>query len=120
MAKPILYLKDKCPFCLKVLIFLLETGQLDGIEVRSFVPGTPEEAELKAELAPHFETVTFPAAQVAPGVYVKDSDALITYFADKAGADPADLQVFQWYSNGPFAAIGALYRENRELKERLG
>ena len=117
---PVLYLKDKCPFCLKVLIFLLETGQLDGVEVRSFVPGTPEEGELKAELAPHFETVTFPAAQVEPGVYMKDSDALIAYFADKTGAKPADLQVFQWYANGPFVQIGALYRENRELKERLG
>lgn len=119
-AAPVLYLKDKCPFCLKVLIFLLETGQLDGIEVRSFVPGTPEESALKAELAPHFETVTFPAAQLAPGNYMKDSDAIIAHFADRAGVDPADLPVFQWYANGPFAQIGALYRENRELKERLG
>jgi len=117
---PVLYLKDKCPFCLKVLIYLLEAGLLDGMEVRSFVPGEPEEAELRAELAPHFETVTFPAAQTEPGVYMKDSDAIIGYFADKSGIDPADLQVFQWYAQGPFASIGALYRENRELKEKLG
>jgi hypothetical protein len=117
---PVLYLKDKCPFCLKLLIFLLETGQLAEVEIRKFVPGTPEEEELKAELAPHFETVTFPAAQVEPGLYLKDSDALIAHFAAKAGADPARLPVFQWYSGGPFAQIGALYRENRELKERLG
>jgi glutathione S-transferase len=119
-AKPVLYLKDKCPFCLKLLVYLLEARLLDGIEVRSFVPGEPEEAELRAELAPHFETVTFPAAQIEPGVYMKDSDAIIGYFAEKSGVDPADLPVLQWYARGPFASIGALYRENRELKEKLG
>ena len=119
MSAPVLYLKDKCPFCLKVLIFLLETGQLDEVEVRSFVPGTPEEDALKAELAPHFESVTFPSAQIEPGVYMKDSDAIIARFAERAGIDFADLPVFQWYSNGPFSQIGALYRENMELKKQL-
>ena len=119
-SAPVLYLKDKCPFCLKVLIFLLEAGELDEVVVRSFVPGTPERDALRAELAPHFETVTFPAAQIEPGVYIKDSDAIIGHFAQQAGVDPAGLPVFQWYANGPFAQLGALYRENMELKKQLG
>lgn len=117
--KPVLYLKDECPFCLKLLIFLLEAGRLDEVEVRSFRPGTPEEGALRAELAPHFESVTFPSAQVEPSVYINDSDALIGHFAEQAKADPADLPVFQWYATGPFARLGALYCENMELKKQL-
>ena len=117
---PVLYLKDKCPFCLKVLIFLLEAGLLDDVEIRSFVPGDAEEEALRNELAPHFEKVTFPAAQIERGVYMKDSDAIIAHFSGQAGVDPADLPVLQWYATGPASQLGALYRENRELKERLG
>jgi glutaredoxin 2 len=119
-AQPVLYLKDKCPFCLKVQIFLLEAGLLDGVEVRAFVPGTADEDALKAELTPHFDSVTFPSAQTEPGVYMKDSDAIIGHFASIAGIEPADLPVFQWYATGPFAQLGALYRENMELKKQLG
>jgi glutaredoxin len=35
-----------CPFCLKVRLALLETGQLDQVVLREFAPGTEEETEM--------------------------------------------------------------------------
>jgi len=117
--KPILYLKAHCPFCTKLLIFLLEARILDTFDVRTIVPGTDEEARVKAELASHFDAVSFPAAQLSPGKYMKDSDALIAHFATQNNADPSQMFVLNWYVDGPFSALGTLWQENVELKKRI-
>lgn len=117
--RPVLYLKDKCPFCLKILIMLLEAGKLSDVEVQTIRPGTEEDRAARALLSSHFDTVTFPAAQVAPNHFIKDSDALLAHFSQLWDNDLASLTIFNWYNEGPFAGLGALYKENLELKAKL-
>lgn len=116
---PTLYLKNKCPFCFKVRVALLEAGLADEVEILEFKPGTPEEDAMKSELAPHFEKVTFPSAQVAPGEYINDSDAVVAHFVEGAGMRVEDLETLAAYVEGPFQSISNLYRENAQLKKQL-
>jgi glutathione S-transferase len=115
--RPVIYLKAKCPFCMKVRIFLLESGLLGKVEVKDFAPGTDQETAIRAELEPKLEKVSFPAAQTAPGQYMTDSDGIIGHFAKAAGADPATMPVLSAYVEGPFQQIMTLFRENMELKK---
>ena len=117
--EPVVYLKEKCPFCMKVRIFLLEAGLLDKVKVREFAPGTDEEQAIRGELSPHLEKVSFPAAQLAPGQYLADSDGIIAQLADRAKVDPAKMPVLGAYLDGPFKQIMDLFRENMELKKQL-
>ena len=116
--KPVLYLKKGCPFSFKLRLFLLEAGLLDRFAIREFAEGTAEEEAIRDELAAHFDKVSFPAAQIAAGRYEKDSDALVSRFAEEADVDPSDLPTFQAYVTGPFNTILSLFKENRELKKR--
>jgi len=117
--RPTIYLKDKCPFCMKIRIFLLESGLREQVVVKDFSPGTDAEQEIRAEVAPHFEKVSFPAAEVAPGEYLADSDGIIARLAQGVGQDPGQMPVLQAYLQGPFQSIMTLYRENMELKKQL-
>lgn len=116
---PTLYLKDKCPFCFKVRIALLEAGLWDKVIVREFVTGEPEEAAIRETLAPHFEKVTFPAAEIAPGKYLADSDGIVAELVGTVGKKPEDLTALNAYLRGPFASMMNLYKENSELKKQL-
>lgn len=116
--KPILYLKKGCPFCFKLRVFLLDAGLLDRFALREFAEGTDDERNIRNALSPHFDKVSFPTAQIAPGSYRKDSDELIAHFAREAGANPTSLDTFQAYVEGPFALIASLFQENQELKKR--
>ncbi|WEK48197.1 MAG: glutathione S-transferase domain-containing protein [Candidatus Andeanibacterium colombiense] len=117
---PTLYLKEYCPFCLKVRIAVIEAGLQDQVEIRQFTPGTAEEDAIRAELAPHFEKITFPTAQLEPGVYIGDSDAIVDALLARAKVEKSSLQVLDSYLNGAFKSMMGLYRENRELKAAAG
>jgi glutathione S-transferase len=117
--KPIVYLKENCPFCLKVRLFLLESGLASEVEIRDFIPGTQQEDVVRSELSPHFEKVTFPTAQLEPGRYVAESDDIVAFFAAKAGRDPADMPVYRNYVDGVFAMSMQLWKENQELKKAV-
>ncbi len=116
---PVVYLKAGCPFCLKVRLFLLEAGQLDRVVLREFVPGTEEETEIRGLLGPLVEKITFPTAELTPGTFTTESDAIVAHFAERAGVDPGALPTYQSYLTGVFKNLGALYRENMDLKKRL-
>ena len=116
---PTLFLKQGCPFCLKVRLFLLESGQLDQVRIREFSPGTPEETEIRTLLAAVLDKVSFPTAELSSGKYLADSDGIIAHFAERAGVDPADLPTYRSYIDGVFQRVGALFRENKELKSQL-
>jgi glutathione S-transferase len=116
--RPVIYLKEKCPFCMKVRIFLLESGLRDSVEIKDFAAGTPREQEIRAEVAPHLEKLSFPAAQVAPGDYMADSDGIIARLAERVGQDPGQMPVLRAYIEGPFQQIMSLFRENMELKKQ--
>lgn len=115
--KPIVYLKQNCPFCLKIRLFLLEAGMNQDVETRDFAPGTPQEDAIRGELAPHLEKVSFPSAQLEPGRYVTESDDIVAFLAAKSGRDPADLPVYTNYVEGPFAMAMKLWKENQELSK---
>ena len=117
--KPTIYLKDKCPFCFKVRVAISETGLADQLIVKDFVPGDENEAAMRAELAPHFEKVTFPAAEIEPGKFIADSDGIVAWLAEKAGRSTDDLEVLGHYLRGPFSSMMTLYKENGELKKQL-
>ncbi|HEX4096643.1 MAG TPA: glutathione S-transferase N-terminal domain-containing protein [Caulobacteraceae bacterium] len=118
--RPTVFLKDKCPFCMKIRIFLLESGLKDRVTVKNFTPGTDAEQQIRDEVSPHMEKVSFPAAEVAAGEYLADSDGIIARLAEGETIDPAQMPVLKAYLEGPFQSIMTLFRENRELKERLG
>lgn len=115
--KPVIYLKENCPFCLKVRLFLLETGLASEVESRNFVPGTEQEETIRAELQSHLDKVSFPAAQLEPGRYISESDDIIEFFAAKTGRDPAGMTVYRNYVDGVFAISMRLWKENMELKK---
>lgn len=115
--KPILYLKQNCPFCMKVRLMVLEAGMEGDVEIRDHVPGIDQETAIRAELAPHFEKVSFPSAQLEPGRYVAESDDIVAFLAAKAGRNPAAMTVYRNYVDGPFAMAMQLWKENMELKK---
>jgi glutathione S-transferase len=116
--KPVVYLKAFCPYCQKVRIFVLEAGLLDKVEIRDFTPGSAEEQAIRSELAPHCEKVSIPAAQIAPGRYIKDSDAIVAKLAEMYGIDLERLPTLKNYVGGAFKQLMELYKENRELKQQ--
>jgi glutathione S-transferase len=116
--KPVVYLKAYCPFSQKVRILLLEAGLLDKVEVRDFAPGGGEEQAIRSELARHFEKVSIPAVQIAPGRYINDSDAIVAKLAEMHGVDPERLPTLKNYIGGAFKQLMDLYKENRELKQQ--
>jgi hypothetical protein len=117
--RPTVYLKDKCPFCMKIRIFLLESGLRDQVTVKTFTPGAESEQQVRDEVSPHLEKVSFPAAEIAPGEFVADSDGIISRLAEGAGVDPGQMPVLKAYLEGPFQSIMTLFRENMELKKQL-
>lgn len=116
---PAIYLNTHCPFCFKLRVFLLEAGLMDRVKVREFVPGTPAETEMREALEPHFDKLSFPAAQTGPGEFMLESDAIIDWFANEYGIDQDRLATFNAYVEGPFSRLRQLFQENRELKSRL-
>lgn len=116
--RPVLYFNEQCPFCLKVRLFLLEAGLRSTVDVREFAPGSAGEAEVRAELAPHFEKVTFPTARFGSD-YVNDSDAIIARLAASANIDAAGLPVLTSYKEVALGRLIQLFRENAELKQKL-
>lgn len=113
-----LYMKQNCPFCLKVRIALLETGQQEAFAIRDFVPGTPEEEAIRAELSPQVAKVTFPTAQIAPDRYIAESDDIVALIAQQANTDTARLALYRNYVDGPLSSMMTLWRENQELKAK--
>lgn len=117
--RPVVYLKDSCPFCFKLRVALLELGMLDMVEIRSFASGMPEEMEIRDHLSSRLERVMFPAVEILPGQYRTESDELIAYFAGLKGIDPETLPTLAAYLDGPFRKLMALSKENRELRKAL-
>ena len=116
-SRPVLFVLPSCPFCMKLRLFLLEAGLLKGVEVRETTEDS--EAAIRAELAPHFEKVSFPTLRLASGEYLADSDAIIDHFAVPAGVVPDTLPTYRTYVNGPLATMKKLFTENVALKKQL-
>jgi glutathione S-transferase len=114
--RPVLYVKDRCPWSLKLRIFLLEAGLSDHFDWRFFGPGDAKEDGIRAEIAPYFEKVTFPTVEIAPGRMIQDSQAIIDHYAAEFGVDMAGLHTLDQYVRGPLAQMAALRKEIATLK----
>lgn len=114
--KPVLYIKQGCPFCLKVRLFALEAGILDQIEQHEFSPGSAEERVLREELGAVLEKVSFPAARFGADRYVAESDDIITELVTISGHDPEALEVYRTYAREVLPSRISFYRENQALK----
>ena len=117
---PILYLKAGCPHCFKLRLFLVEVGLIGGFQVREWVPGDDNEAPIKQELAPHFEKVTFPTVQLAPGKFRNESDTLVKHYADGVGIDPQSLPLYRDWTQRHFPRLKQFQAEVKTLKAQLG
>lgn len=115
-SRPVVYLKKNCPWCLKLRLFLLEADLIDSIEIRDFSPNTQQEQEVRAELGAHLDKVTFPAAQMKPGFYMRVSDDIIAYFAAAAQVVPKPMPAFKSYVEGVLKPMLHPFDEDFELK----
>lgn len=117
--KPVVYLKNGCPFCFKLRVALLELKMLDDLEIRTFTEGTPEGDEIRNVLSAKMSRVMFPTVELSPGKFKSESDELIAYFAELKNVVPENLPTLSAYINGPFKKLMALSKENKALKRAM-
>ena len=113
---PAVYLRENCPFCLKVRLFLLEGDMLGEVEIREFAPGSKDEEEIRTELEANLDMVSFPAARIEPDRYLTGSDDIIAFIAARSGREPHKMPVFTSYIEAALKPMLRLSKENIELK----
>ncbi|MFA5494313.1 MAG: hypothetical protein WC247_06015 [Porticoccaceae bacterium] len=114
------YLLLGCPFCFKFLLFMTEAGLLDQIEIVALDRNAGDYDSVKAGLEQRAgRSLSFPTVETEPGVFVSDTEALISHFrtANQLGDRP--LPVLDFYQRGLFENVVRLHKENRALKEQL-
>jgi hypothetical protein len=105
------YIKDKCPFSFKFLVFMAEAGLLDHIEIVRLNPQDPGFDAEKARLSEHLgKAATFPVVEVDPGHYMADSDRLIERYAQSAGLEPDAMSVLSFYKDTIFPQLIELFQ----------
>ena len=107
---PTAYILKGCPFSFKLLLFLSEAGLLDGVKVETVEADSGRMDELKRK----FENATgkkgsFPTAEIEPGVYMSDSDALIAHFSDAHGVDASKLVALDFYKQSILPQLEELH-----------
>ena len=113
---PTIYLKNGCPFCLKLRIFLTEAGIADRFNYVVFDDGDATHQALRARMEAAGQQPSFPAAELTPGTLDTGTDDLIARFAKDAAVDPSALPLLDYYSGGVFKRYGAMFQEIRALK----
>ncbi len=104
------YLKEGCPFSFKFLVFALEAGLLDRVEIRRMREDAPDFEATKQRLSEGLgKAATFPTVEVAPGLYMSDSDRIIDYFAERHGLDPDEMPVLSFYKETIYPQVVELH-----------
>lgn len=111
-----IYLKQTCPHCLRLRIFLTEAGIADRFDFTVFADGDETHKALRARMEAAGQQPSFPAAEIEPGQLTTGTDGLIARFAADAGVDPAGLSLLGYYTEGVFRRHGEMFRELRQLK----
>jgi hypothetical protein len=105
------YVKDKCPFSFKFLVFMAEAGLLDRIEVVRLNPGDPGFESQKQKLSEQLgKAATFPVVEVERGQFMADSDRLIERYAGQAGLKPDAMPVLSFYKETIFPQLIELFQ----------
>lgn len=119
--KPVAYLKDSCPFCFKLVMFLAEAGLMDKVEIIR-IKGEDEDQMnhyrtlLKEKTG---ETASFPTVELEPGKFSSDSEGLIAHFAAQYEVNVDALAGLAYYKENLFPAYIARFKEAKALKEEL-
>jgi hypothetical protein len=98
-------MKKGCPYCFMLRLALLEAGRLDRVEIAEFDSGSPQEALIRGKLAEHPDVISFPAAEIAPGHYLRETGDLIAHFLGEAGVDAKVMPTLQAYREGVFRTL---------------
>jgi hypothetical protein len=111
------YLKEGCPFSFKYLLFMVEAGLSDQIEVIRCDPSDPEFEVVKTKLTAGLrKPASFPAVEIEPGRYESDSDALIRHYATKYGIGARSLPALAFYTETIFPQILDLHEQKSGAK----
>ncbi len=105
------YVKDKCPFSFKFLVFMSEAQLLDRIEIVRMNPHDTEFEPTKKRLSEQLgKAMTFPTVEIAPGKYMTDSDRVIEHYAAQAGINPGAMPVLSFYKETIFPQLIELFQ----------
>jgi len=105
------YVKERCPFSFKFLVFMSEAGLLDRIDIVRLNPGAPGFEADKERLSEHLgKAATFPVVEVEPGNFMTDSDRLIERYAGQAGLKPDAMPVLSFYRETIFPQLIELFQ----------
>ena len=118
---PKLYLKNNCPFCFKVIMFLTETQQMDQVEIISIDGNNDDEMNHYRQTLEALTNTkaSFPTAELTENEHITDSDAIVSFFAEKVGIEASQAKGYQFYLNGLFPTYIARFKELKALKEKL-
>lgn len=85
--RPVAYIKEGCPYSIKLLEFLTEAELTDRVDIVRCASGTPAMEAVRQKLsAATGETPKFPTVEVEPGQFRTESAELIEYFSQKFAA----------------------------------
>lgn len=113
------YLKEGCPFSFKYLLFMVEAGLGDQIEVIRCDPSDPKFDAVKAKLAARLgKPVSFPTVEIEPGRYESDSDTLIRHYATNNGVETSSLPALAFYTETLFPQILVLHQQKSGAQTR--
>jgi hypothetical protein len=113
------YLKEGCPFSFKYLLFMVEAGLIDQIQVIRCDPSDPEFDTVKAKLTAGLrKPASFPTVEIEPGRYESDSDALIRHYATKNSVRESSLPALAFYTETIFPQILDLHEQKSGAETR--
>jgi hypothetical protein len=86
--KPVAYIKEGCPYSLKLLNFIEEADLSDQVDVVRCATGTPVMRAVKEKLSVATgKSPKFPTVEIKPGVFKTESAELIDYFSERYGGE---------------------------------
>jgi hypothetical protein len=84
--KPVAYIKEGCPYSMKLLDFLSEAKLTDRVDIVRCASGTPTMEAVREKLSSATgDAPQFPTVEVEPGQFRTESNELIQYFSKKYG-----------------------------------
>ncbi len=114
-----LFLKSGCPHCLKLYIFLSETGLSKEYDIEVFEHGTSRHTAIRIDMEKSGIKPSFPAVLTHSGIWQTDSENLISQLARDRGNDIENLSLYQYFVRGLYPKYGAMRRENIEMKRTI-
>jgi hypothetical protein len=82
--KPVAYIKEGCPYSMKLLNFIDEAQLRDQIDVVRCAAGTPVMDAVKQKLSKATgSSPKFPTVEIEPGEFKTESSELIRYFKQR-------------------------------------